>query len=163
MHPTNNLVLTPSVYNPFMSLANDFTSEKFAFMVFEYLLYWEREKVCLLLLDPIYCVSNFTTIRFTAGKMNARTSLVGCKNERLQFMRFDYVLSVCEGAGYYCRVFIVRRSRTGFDKSSLERLEQLFRKTVGNEREIRREDFKKIVTSKNVRSMDQCAIAECNI
>ena len=40
--------------------------------------------------------------------------------------------------------------RTGFDKSSLERLEQLFIKTVGNEKEIRREEFKKIVTSKNV-------------
>uniref|UniRef100_A0A182F6C9 Uncharacterized protein n=1 Tax=Anopheles albimanus TaxID=7167 RepID=A0A182F6C9_ANOAL len=39
--------------------------------------------------------------------------------------------------------------RTGFDKSSLERLEQLFIKTVGNEKEIRREEFKKIVTSKN--------------
>lgn len=47
--------------------------------------------------------------------------------------------------------FRLFRPRTGFDKSSLERLEQLFRKTVGNEREIRREDFKKIVTSKNVR------------
>lgn len=44
----------------------------------------------------------------------------------------------------------VNSARTGFDKSSLERLEQLFRKTVGNENEIRREDFKKIVTSKNV-------------
>lgn len=44
------------------------------------------------------------------------------------------------------------RPRTGFDKSSLERLEQLFIKTVGNEKEIRREEFKKIVTSKNVRS-----------
>lgn len=42
------------------------------------------------------------------------------------------------------------RPKTGFDKSSLERLEQLFRKTVGNEKEIRRDDFKKIVTSKNV-------------
>ncbi|XP_053673530.1 uncharacterized protein LOC128723791 [Anopheles nili] len=41
------------------------------------------------------------------------------------------------------------RPRTGFDKSSLERLEQLFIKTVGNEKEIRREEFKKIVTSKN--------------
>ncbi|XP_065083543.1 NADPH oxidase 5 [Ochlerotatus camptorhynchus] len=41
------------------------------------------------------------------------------------------------------------RPRTGFDKSSLERLEQLFVKTVGNEKEIRREEFKKIVTSKN--------------
>lgn len=48
-------------------------------------------------------------------------------------------------------IFNVFRPRTGFDKSSLERLEQLFRKTVGNEKEIRREDFKKIVTSKNVR------------
>lgn len=42
------------------------------------------------------------------------------------------------------------RPKTGFDKTSLERLEQLFRKTVGNEKEIKREDFKKIVTSKNV-------------
>uniref|UniRef100_A0A1B0CH89 EF-hand domain-containing protein n=2 Tax=Lutzomyia longipalpis TaxID=7200 RepID=A0A1B0CH89_LUTLO len=41
------------------------------------------------------------------------------------------------------------RPKTGFDKSSLDRLEHLFRKTVGNEKEIRREDFKKIVTSKN--------------
>lgn len=45
------------------------------------------------------------------------------------------------------------RPRTGFDKGSLERLEQLFRKTVGSEKEIRREDFKKIVTSKNVRHL----------
>lgn len=50
--------------------------------------------------------------------------------------------------------FYVHRPRTGFDKSSLERLEQLFRKTVGNEKEIRREDFKKIVTSKNVSYTD---------
>lgn len=42
------------------------------------------------------------------------------------------------------------RPRVGFDKNSLERLEQLFRKTVGNEKEIQREDFKKIITSKNV-------------
>lgn len=50
-------------------------------------------------------------------------------------------------------IFAFGRNRTGFDKSSLERLEQLFRKTVGNEKEIRREDFKKIVTSKNVSIM----------
>lgn len=42
------------------------------------------------------------------------------------------------------------RPKTGFDKKSLERLESLFRKTVGNGTEIRREDFKKIVISKNV-------------
>ncbi|KAJ8958730.1 hypothetical protein NQ318_016458 [Aromia moschata] len=41
------------------------------------------------------------------------------------------------------------RPRTGFDQSSIDRLEQLFRQTVGNEKEIRREDFKKIVISKN--------------
>ncbi|CAO1338201.1 unnamed protein product [Diamesa serratosioi] len=41
------------------------------------------------------------------------------------------------------------RPRGGFDKGSLERLEQLFRKTVGNGTEIKREDFKKIVISKN--------------
>ncbi|XP_067002096.2 NADPH oxidase 5 [Anabrus simplex] len=41
------------------------------------------------------------------------------------------------------------RPRAGFDKGSLEWLEQLFRQTVGNEKEIRRDDFKKIVMSKN--------------
>uniref|UniRef100_A0A1Y1K502 NADPH oxidase 5 n=1 Tax=Photinus pyralis TaxID=7054 RepID=A0A1Y1K502_PHOPY len=41
------------------------------------------------------------------------------------------------------------RPRTGFDKGSLEWLEQLFRQTVGNEKEIRREEFEKIVVSKN--------------
>ncbi|XP_069681708.1 NADPH oxidase 5 isoform X2 [Periplaneta americana] len=41
------------------------------------------------------------------------------------------------------------RPRTGIDKANLEWLEQLFRQTVGNEREIRRDDFKKIVISKN--------------
>lgn len=42
------------------------------------------------------------------------------------------------------------RPRAGFDKGSLEWLEQLFRQTVGDEKEIRREDFQKIVISKNV-------------
>ncbi|KAL3286017.1 hypothetical protein HHI36_000531 [Cryptolaemus montrouzieri] len=41
------------------------------------------------------------------------------------------------------------RPRTGFDKGSLERLEHIFRQTVGNEKEIKKEDFKKIVISKN--------------
>ncbi|XP_060534326.1 NADPH oxidase 5 isoform X2 [Cylas formicarius] len=42
-----------------------------------------------------------------------------------------------------------QRPRTGFDKGSIDRLEQLFRQTVGNEKEIRREEFQKIVISKN--------------
>ncbi|KAL1130042.1 hypothetical protein AAG570_012985 [Ranatra chinensis] len=41
------------------------------------------------------------------------------------------------------------RKRSGFDKSNLEWLEQLFRQTVGNEKEIRRDDFKKILITKN--------------
>ncbi|XP_043282159.1 NADPH oxidase 5 [Venturia canescens] len=41
------------------------------------------------------------------------------------------------------------RPRAGFDAGNLEWLEKIFRQTVGNEKEIRREDFKKIVTSKN--------------
>ncbi|XP_045461304.1 NADPH oxidase 5 isoform X2 [Harmonia axyridis] len=41
------------------------------------------------------------------------------------------------------------RPRSGFDPGSLERLEQLFRQTVGNEKEIKMDDFKKIVISKN--------------
>lgn len=60
-----------------------------------------------------------------------------------------------------CFIFLLLhlyRPRTGFDKSSLERLELLFRKTVGNEKEIRREDFKKIVTSKNVSKLTKCKL-----
>lgn len=53
----------------------------------------------------------------------------------------------------YLPQLISFRPRTGFDKGSLDRLEQLFRQTVGNEKEIRREDFKKIVISKNVRTI----------
>jgi hypothetical protein len=44
------------------------------------------------------------------------------------------------------------RPKSGFDNASLERLEQLFKKTVGEGKEIKQEDFKKIVISKNVRS-----------
>lgn len=43
------------------------------------------------------------------------------------------------------------RPKNGFDKTALERLEKLFKKTVGDGKEIKREDFKKIVISKNVR------------
>ncbi|KAG6451715.1 LOW QUALITY PROTEIN: NADPH oxidase 5 [Manduca sexta] len=41
------------------------------------------------------------------------------------------------------------RPRVGFDKQSVDRLEQLFRETVGDQKEITREQFKKIVVSKN--------------
>ncbi|CAG9835415.1 unnamed protein product, partial [Diabrotica balteata] len=41
------------------------------------------------------------------------------------------------------------RSRSGFDKGSIDRLEQLFRQTVGEGKEIKKDDFKKIVVSKN--------------
>lgn len=43
------------------------------------------------------------------------------------------------------------RPRAGFDKCSLEMLERLFRQTVGDRKEIGREDFQKICQSKNVR------------
>jgi len=42
------------------------------------------------------------------------------------------------------------RPRAGFDKRSLEWLENIFKQTVGNKGEICREEFKTIVTSKNV-------------
>nr|XP_033330474.1 NADPH oxidase 5 [Megalopta genalis] len=42
-----------------------------------------------------------------------------------------------------------RRPRAGFDKTSLEWLEKIFKQMVGNEKEIKREEFNKIVTSKN--------------
>ncbi|XP_072946403.1 NADPH oxidase 5 [Epargyreus clarus] len=41
------------------------------------------------------------------------------------------------------------RPRKGIDKSSVDRLEQLFRQTVGDQKEITREQFQKIVVSKN--------------
>lgn len=42
------------------------------------------------------------------------------------------------------------RPRTGLDKESLEWLEKMFRETVGDQKEIRREDFNKILQTKNV-------------
>ncbi|XP_026680929.1 uncharacterized protein LOC103511343 [Diaphorina citri] len=42
------------------------------------------------------------------------------------------------------------RPRSGFDKGNLEWLEQLFRQTVGDEKEICRDDFKKILITKNI-------------
>ncbi|XP_050305865.1 NADPH oxidase 5 [Anthonomus grandis grandis] len=41
------------------------------------------------------------------------------------------------------------RPRTGIDQQNLARLEQLFRQTVGTEKEIKKDDFNKIVNSKN--------------
>ncbi|CAH2251821.1 jg13788 [Pararge aegeria aegeria] len=41
------------------------------------------------------------------------------------------------------------RPRMGIDKFSVDRLEQLFRQTVGDQKEITREQFQKIVVSKN--------------
>ncbi|KAK9497325.1 hypothetical protein O3M35_004664 [Rhynocoris fuscipes] len=41
------------------------------------------------------------------------------------------------------------RRKSGFDKENLMWLEQLFRQTVGNDTEIRQEDFKKILITKN--------------
>ncbi|VVC92696.1 unnamed protein product, partial [Leptidea sinapis] len=43
----------------------------------------------------------------------------------------------------------IMEPRDGIDKSSVDRLEQLFRQTVGNQKEITREQFQKIVVSKN--------------
>ncbi|XP_041972377.1 NADPH oxidase 5 isoform X2 [Aricia agestis] len=41
------------------------------------------------------------------------------------------------------------RPRVGIDKPSVDRLEQLFQQTVGDQKEITREQFQKIVVSKN--------------
>ncbi|XP_052756784.1 NADPH oxidase 5 [Galleria mellonella] len=41
------------------------------------------------------------------------------------------------------------RPRAGFDKNSVDRLEQLFRQTVGDQKEITKEQFRNIVDSKN--------------
>lgn len=45
---------------------------------------------------------------------------------------------------------VCSRPRTGFDRGNLEWLERLFKETVGDQKEIRRDDFNKIVISKNV-------------
>lgn len=47
-------------------------------------------------------------------------------------------------------MFYAFRTRVGFDKSSVDRLEQLFMKTVGDQKEITKEQFRKIMESKNV-------------
>ncbi|KAI8423439.1 hypothetical protein MSG28_012572 [Choristoneura fumiferana] len=41
------------------------------------------------------------------------------------------------------------RPRVGFDRHSVDQLEQLFRQTVGDQKEITREQFEKILVSKN--------------
>lgn len=43
------------------------------------------------------------------------------------------------------------RVKSGFDSENLMWLEQLFRQTVGDEMEIKRDDFNKILITKNVR------------
>jgi hypothetical protein len=40
--------------------------------------------------------------------------------------------------------------KSGFDSENLMWLEQLFRQTVGDEMEIKRDDFNKILITKNV-------------
>lgn len=42
------------------------------------------------------------------------------------------------------------RVKSGFDSENLMWLEQLFRQTVGDEMEIKRDDFNKILITKNV-------------
>lgn len=46
--------------------------------------------------------------------------------------------------------FTVFRVKSGFDSENLMWLEQLFRQTVGDEMEIKRDDFNKILITKNV-------------
>lgn len=48
-------------------------------------------------------------------------------------------------------VIILFRVKSGFDSENLKWLEQLFRQTVGDEMEIKRDDFNKILITKNVR------------
>ncbi|XP_024085279.1 NADPH oxidase 5 [Cimex lectularius] len=67
---------------------------------------------------------------------------------RLIDLDSDGVITAAQIMEFLANVTNSRR-RTGFDKSNLEWLEQLFRQTVGNEKEIRRDDFKKILITKN--------------
>lgn len=48
-------------------------------------------------------------------------------------------------------IILLFRVKSGFDSENLKWLEQLFRQTVGDEMEIKRDDFNKILITKNVR------------
>lgn len=55
-------------------------------------------------------------------------------------------------------IVILFRVKSGFDRENLMWLEQLFRQTVGNEMEIKRDDFNKILITKNVSFIDYFTI-----
>ncbi|XP_076766799.1 NADPH oxidase [Xylocopa sonorina] len=92
-----------------------------------------------------------------------------CGDNPISFMKFQQIFSTKEivdklfrqidqeNIGYVTSCQIMEflssasdiRPLAGFDKRSLEWLEKIFKQTVGNEKEIKREEFNKIVTSKN--------------
>ncbi|XP_034479034.1 NADPH oxidase 5 isoform X2 [Drosophila innubila] len=86
------------------------------------------------------CFKNFRDIWHTRGILDKLYRLID--NDGTNLISTNQVME-------FISHLTNSRPRTGFDKSSLARLEQLFRNTVGNEQEIRREEFQKIVTSKN--------------
>ena len=92
-----------------------------------------------------------------------------CGDDPISFMKFQEIFSTKvitdeifqlidqENAGYVMPSQIMElisnvsdgRPCVGFDKDSLEWLEKLFKQTVGDAKEISREEFNKIITSKN--------------
>ncbi|XP_018056077.1 PREDICTED: NADPH oxidase 5 [Atta colombica] len=85
-------------------------------------------------------LSNFRQIFYTKGIIDKLYRLIDHENSG--YVTSTQLLDMISGVTN-------TRPRAGFDKENLEWLEKIFKQTVGNEREICREEFKTIVTSKN--------------
>ncbi|XP_072389152.1 NADPH oxidase 5 isoform X1 [Diabrotica undecimpunctata] len=99
----------------------------------------ESVAYCLCGEKPIY-LEQFNLIFLTKGIVDKLFRLIDEENSG--------VIS-SEAIMEFLSTVTSTRSRSGFDKGSIDRLEQLFRQTVGEGKEIKKDDFKKIVVSKN--------------
>ncbi|KAG7209856.1 hypothetical protein KM043_011459 [Ampulex compressa] len=89
--------------------------------------------------DPVN-ITSFRQIFYTKGVVDKLFRLID--QENLGYVTASQIMEFIASVSN-------TRTRAGFDKGNLEWLEKIFKQTVGNEREIRREEFQKIVTSKN--------------
>ncbi|CAL1686702.1 unnamed protein product [Lasius platythorax] len=89
--------------------------------------------------NPVNLI-NFQQIFYTKGIVDKLFRLIDQENSG--YVTSAQIMEFISGVSN-------TRPRAGFDKGNLEWLEKIFKQTVGNEREIRREEFNTIVTSKN--------------
>ncbi|KAL6262435.1 hypothetical protein P5V15_007520 [Pogonomyrmex californicus] len=85
-------------------------------------------------------LSNFQQIFYTKGIVDKLFRLIDQENSG--YVTSAQIMETITGVSN-------PRPRAGFDKGNLEWLEKIFKQTVGNEGEIRREEFNTIVISKN--------------